>query len=113
MRFMVGTWTATYTAEDNRTYEALVIYQPDGRYGLRYDSPYGPIMVAGRWSSFVNADTVVMISNEPEKWQPRELCNAGGECTPNNQLASTFPADLIDTNTVVVEGLKWIRMAGQ
>ncbi len=109
MRFLTGTWTATYTAGNGQAYQAVVIYEPDGRYGLRYEGPYGPVMVAGRWSAFVNADTVVMIRNEPERWEPRELCNAQGECTPNDQQASTFPVDLIDADTVAVDGLRWSR----
>ncbi len=113
MRFMVGTWTATYTASDGRDYEALVIYQTDGRYGLRYDGPLGVVSVAGYWSAFVNEDTVLMVSNEPFLWEPLELCDAQGVCTPNDQQASTFPVEMLDANAVVVEGVKWIRVADQ
>lgn len=108
-QYLVGTWQAEFQA-NGQTYQARVAYTADGNFQSVSDTPYGQSQVTGRWTATVASDgNSIRLNVTPINWSPEQFCDNNGNCQPNQQQAYSADLQVVDQNTVQVQGVSWKR----
>ena len=111
--FVQGTWMTRL----NTVYGLLdvaITYQPDQTYRsdeVWVQSGILAARVAGTWVAELAAPNQLLIHRRPTEWLPQTACYYDqAACQPYVGQSVTYPAQIIDQNTMHVDGVVWQRM---
>ena len=111
--FVQGTWSMRL----NTVYGLLdvaITYQPDQTYRsdeVWVQSGILAARVAGTWAAELAAPDQLLIHRHPAEWLPQAACYYDqAACQPYVGQSVTYPAQIIDQNTMHVDGVVWQRM---
>ena len=113
LAFVQGTWWMRL----NTVYGLLdvaITYQPDQTYRsdeVWVQSGILAARVAGTWAAELATPNQLLIHRRPDEWLPQAACYYDqAACQPYVGQSVTYPAQIIDQNTMHVDGVVWQRM---
>lgn len=112
MAFVQGAWWARVNTESGLL-DMRIIYNPDQTY--RSDETWTQTghlaaRVTGAWSVQPAGPNQLMIHRNPTQLHPREFCNNLGYCRPHTRRPAGYPVQIINQDTMNVNGVVWTRM---
>ena len=108
MNYLVGTWLGAFQTQAGNIY-VKVVYAADGTYTVSSNTPFGFTQTIGNWTADLRDSSHIVVNTNPTDWAPKQLCDSNGNCQPNNQMPGQDVLQVIDQDTVNVQGVNWRR----
>ncbi len=99
MAYLVGSWSATIPSGWGAL-QASVTYAPDGTYQSVVTSPLSTIQIWGTWTAHPVGNGRIQINTNPTGWDPMQICDSYGYCTPQFYYPEATQIQIMDENTV-------------
>jgi len=99
MAFLLGTWTSTITSGYG-SMQASVSYAKDGTFRAVFTSSVSTVQIWGNWTAVPVGNGRIQINTNPTGWDPLQVCDAYGYCTPQFFYPEATQIQIMDENTV-------------